>query len=570
MFKDKFNAIKYFVTLYPYRVTFAVIALFISGLAEAFSFAALIPLIGMALNDSATVPDANFLQDAVNSLFMIAGADASIGGILLLITFLMTLKSFLTFYTMKEVGYICADVEADFRYKISKSLFNAEWKYLLINKTGDFSSAVSTQVENATNIFRASSLVISGIFQVSLFLIMSLTLSVMVTVSAVILGALIMLVLSRYTKLAEKSSLKLTKHQGILLSVLIDGLKSFKIYKAMGMEKRLISYLNKDILQLSSMRKKIVYSSAILNNFQEPIQIIVISLGVYFLSVYWLGDIEQLIVLVLLFHRSGQRLGLLQVYYQQIATAMPSFSFVNNVIQASKEYKEEVELGLQATMCQNINFSNVGYSYKEQQVLKGVSFNVNFGDFVSIVGESGSGKTTLLDMLLTFNKPDYGKISFDGVTINKFSKKSLRSIIGYVSQETTLFHDSIRNNITFGDESVNDDLINNSLKMAGALSFVNNLPDGLDFIVGEHGGRLSGGQRQRIGIARALLNNPKILILDEPTSALDKHSEKKVLDTLNLLHGKVTIIAVSHQKKFIDMADKVYLLDSGQITQVDR
>jgi len=566
--KRKLYPISYFVFLYPYRVIFSVVLLIISGLAEAVSFAALIPLIGLALNEGDVATNNGTLQESISNLFSLVGLSVSMANILILITALMTIKSFLTYYTTKEIGYICADVEADFRRNISQSLFNAEWKFFFKNKTGDLSSIISTQVEGAVNIFRASGLVASGFIQVVLFLAMSLMLSVPVTIFSAILGFAIMLVLSRYNKLAKESSLKLTRHQGVLLSVLIDGLKSFKIYKAMGIEGRLVNYLNKDIAQLSKMRKRIVYSSAVINNFQEPIQIIVIALGVYFLTIYWTTGIEQLIVLILLFHRSGQRLGLLQVYYQQIITAIPSFSLIIDIIQASKKFKEDINKGSKASMFNSIDFLDVKYSYGNLQVLNGVSFRIDCGEFISIVGGSGEGKTTLFDMLLGFNKPDYGKITFDGISIDDFSKKSLRSMIGYVPQEATLFHDTIRNNIIFGDTTVEDKVIKEVLKQSGSLSFVENLPGGLDFIVGENGCKLSGGQKQRIGIARALLNNPRILILDEPTSSLDKGSEMIILNTLKLLRGRMTILAISHQQGLINVADKVYKLESGQVSRI--
>jgi len=310
-----------------------------------------------------------------------------------------------------------------------------------------------------------------------------------------------------------------------------------------------------------------VLSGAVLKNFQEPVQIIVIAAALYFLTQYWEHGTEQLVVLILLFYRTGQRLNLLQVYYQQIATAIPPFWLVIDTIKSARNAEEEINIGSKAIMKKNIVFDNVYYSYGKNKVLKGVNVSIKSGDFVSIVGESGGGKTTLLDMILRFNTPDVGVIKFDDTPINHFSKKSLRSIIGYVQQETTLFHESIRNNLILGDLNISDEEIINVLKDSGAMDFVNNLPGKLDFIVGEHGGRLSGGQRQRIGIARALLHNPKILILDEPTSSLDKHTEKKILKVLANLHGKITIIAISHQQESIEASDRVLRISDGSITE---
>jgi ATP-binding cassette subfamily C protein len=266
-----------------------------------------------------------------------------------------------------------------------------------------------------------------------------------------------------------------------------------------------------------------------------------------------------------LFYRTGQRLGNLQIYYQQIFTAIPPFWFVTNIISSAQQEREDLKSGDEAFLNDSIIFNKVSFAYDSKNILSSVDLIIKAGDFVTIVGPSGGGKTTLTDMLLRFNNPDTGTIEIDGKNINNFSKSSMRNMIGYVPQETTLFFDSIRNNLTFGNSEITDLQLKDVLRRAGAISFVEQLPEGLDFNVGEHGGRLSGGQKQRLGLARALLNDPKILLLDEPTSSLDKKSENDILNTLNDLRGTVTIIAISHQETFVNASDKKYLLENGEL-----
>ncbi len=563
--KNRFYPIYYFLRAYPKRIIFTVFALLFSGLAEVLSFAAIIPLLGMAMFPDTGDMNQSFIESSMSTIFDTFGLEMSMGGILVLIVLLMTLKSLLSFYAMKEVGYICADVEVDLRKNMVNSLLYADWRYYLNNQTGDLSSAISTQVQNACNVFRATGLVLAGIIQVGLFSAMSLAISIPITLGGIFLGIIVMFILRNFVTLARVSAKTLAKHEGALLSTLIDGLRGIKSNKAMGLQDRLQKYLDLDIVKLADMRKRIILSSSALKNFVEPVQVFGIAISLYILSSYWNQGFEELLVLIMLFYRTGQRLGNLQIYYQQIFTAIPPFWFVMNIINNAKKEREDLKSGDEPSLNQSIVFNQVSFAYDDKNVLDKVNLNIKAGDFITIVGPSGGGKTTLTDMLLRFNKPDSGTIEIDGKNINDLNKAQLRKMVGYVPQETVLFHDTVRNNLNFGDIKISDKKLKEVLHRAGAIDFVEQLPDGLDFNVGEHGGRLSGGQKQRIGLARALLHTPKILILDEPTSALDKISENDILNTLNVLRGTVTIIAISHQETFVNASDIKYSLENGKI-----
>jgi len=565
--KNRLYPIYYFLKAYPKRSAFTVLALLSSGLAEAVSFAAMIPLLGMAILQDEVDRELGVLEAGISQIFDIAGLEVTMGGVLVLVVVLMGLKAVLSFYAMKEVGYICADVEVDFRKSMVNSLLHADWRYYLNNQTGDLSTAISTQIQSACNIFRATGLVLAGLIQVGLFSAMSMTISLPITLGGVLLGLIVIFMLRNFVTLARVSAKMLAKHEGTLLSTLIDGLRGIKSNKAMGLQDRLQKYLEHDIEKLATMRKRIILSSAVLKNFAEPVQVLGIAVALFLLASYWQGGVEELLVLILLFYRTGQRLGNLQIYYQQIFTAIPPFWFVTNIISSAQEEREDLKSGDEASLNHSIIFNKVSFAYDSKNVLNNVDLKINAGDFITIVGPSGGGKTTLTDMLLRFNNPDTGTIEIDGKNINNFSKLSLRKMIGYVPQETVLFYDSVRNNLTFGDLEITDAKLKEALGRAGAISFVEQLPEGLDFVVGEHGGRLSGGQKQRLGLARALLHSPKILLLDEPTSSLDKKSEDDILQTLDDLRGSVTIIAISHQQTFVNASDRKFLLKNGKVTE---
>ena len=565
--KNRLYPIYYFLKAYPKRSAFTVLALLSSGLAEAVSFAAMIPLLGMAILQDEADRELGVLEAGISQIFDIAGLEVTMGGVLVLVVVLMGLKAVLSFYAMKEVGYICADVEVDFRKSMVNSLLHADWRYYLNNQTGDLSTAISTQIQSACNIFRATGLVLAGLIQVGLFSAMSMTISLPITLGGVLLGLIVIFMLRNFVTLARVSAKMLAKHEGTLLSTLIDGLRGIKSNKAMGLQDRLQKYLEHDIEKLATMRKRIILSSAVLKNFAEPVQVLGIAVALFLLASYWQGGVEELLVLILLFYRTGQRLGNLQIYYQQIFTAIPPFWFVTNIISSAQEEREDLKSGDEASLNHSIIFNKVSFAYDSKNVLNNVDLKINAGDFITIVGPSGGGKTTLTDMLLRFNNPDTGTIEIDGKNINNFSKLSLRKMIGYVPQETVLFYDSVRNNLTFGDLEITDAKLKEALGRAGAISFVEQLPEGLDFVVGEHGGRLSGGQKQRLGLARALLHSPKILLLHEPTSSLDKKSEDDILQTLHDLRGSVTIIAISHQQTFVNASDRKFLLENGKVTE---
>ncbi|WFB65098.1 ABC transporter ATP-binding protein [Sphingobacterium sp. WM] len=215
-----------------------------------------------------------------------------------------------------------------------------------------------------------------------------------------------------------------------------------------------------------------------------------------------------------------------------------------------------------------IEFNNVNFAYEETEVLKDINITINKGETVALVGPSGGGKSTLVDLIPRFMDASSGSITIDGLDVKDLKQDSLRRIIGVVNQESILFNDSIFNNIAFANAEATEEQVIQAAKIANAHNFIMGTEQGYQTNIGDRGSKLSGGQRQRICIARAVLKNPPIMLLDEATSALDTESERLVQDSLYKLMENRTTVVIAHRLSTIQNADKIIVLEAGQIVEV--
>ena len=218
-----------------------------------------------------------------------------------------------------------------------------------------------------------------------------------------------------------------------------------------------------------------------------------------------------------------------------------------------------------------VSFENVDFYYDENVwVLKDINLTIRKGEMIAFVGPSGSGKSTLLNLLPRFYDPQKGVIKLDGTDVRDYRLQDLRRLMGIVTQDTILFNDTIRNNIAYGIENINDDQIIEAAKIANAWEFIERMDNGLDSMIGEKGTLLSGGQKQRISIARAILKNPDILILDEATSALDSESEKLVQKAIDNLLENRTVLVIAHRLSTVMHANRIVVLNNGKIESIGK
>ncbi|MCR5835898.1 MAG: ABC transporter ATP-binding protein/permease [Lachnospiraceae bacterium] len=246
-----------------------------------------------------------------------------------------------------------------------------------------------------------------------------------------------------------------------------------------------------------------------------------------------------------------------------IAKGTESITSVGEVLLAHdvENYKGKKKL---KNVIGDFKFINTSFAYEDgKEILSDLNFKVNHGETIALVGESGAGKTTILNLVIGFNKPTGGMVTLDGYDMNDLNLRTYRQHLAVVPQATILFSGSIRDNITYGLNSYTEEQLNAAVKAANLSSFIESLPEGLDTMIGEHGGKLSGGQRQRLSIARALIRQPKVIILDEATSALDSNSEREIQTALDNLVSDRTTFVVAHRLSTIRNADKIAVIGNG-------
>jgi len=214
-----------------------------------------------------------------------------------------------------------------------------------------------------------------------------------------------------------------------------------------------------------------------------------------------------------------------------------------------------------------ITFNNMSFSYDSKPTLKRLNLTILKGKTVALVGPSGGGKSTMVDLLARFYEVTDGDIQIDGISIRDYDVHSLRKLMGIVTQESLLLHDTVFNNIAFGRPEATEQAVVVAAKIANAHEFIQELPQGYDTVIGERGNRLSGGQAQRLSIARAVLGNPPILILDEATSSLDSVSERLVQEALNNFMQDRTAIVIAHRLSTIRYADEILVIEEGKIVE---
>ncbi|MBI0421154.1 MAG: ABC transporter ATP-binding protein [Nitrosospira sp.] len=549
-----------YIMVFPRRSVLVMIALLAAGIAEGLSLTALLPLLSVAVGDASSSETGRTVLQAMQRI----GIEPTISTMLLIIVIGMITKSLILLLANRQVGYAVAHVASKLRQELIEALIASRWQYYLRQPAGSLANSVATEAYRAAQGFEHAANVMALSIQVIIYSTVALFISWEATLVSLVLGAAMLLVLQNLVRAAGKAGNKQTHLLRHLMSYLADVLTSVKSLKAMARDDVADAILRDETKQLEKATRREVMSREALLAMQEPMLATLIAGGLYLALVAWQLSLASVMVMVFLLTRVQSLLNKAQRRYQHLVVQESAYWALRTAIKDAQD-AAEITVGTQRpTLQQGISLRHISFNYDKKSIFQDMSIEIPVNSFTSITGPSGAGKSTLLDLLCGLAEPQSGEILIDGISLNEIDLRHWRRMIGYVSQDTILLHDTILSNILIGAPDLTQADAEQALQQAGAWDFVCSLPAGLLTVVGERGGLLSGGQRQRIAIARALAHRPLFLLLDEPTSALDPDSEKVICETLQRLAQSHTIIAVSHQPAVINAADRIFTLSKGK------
>ena len=494
--------------------------------------------------------------------------------ICILLFFIYVLKNIFFYFNNISISFIQNKIIRDIRSDLFKHIAALPISFYKKTNSSEIISIIIRDVAAMRSAFAVSiqKLIVEPI-NILFFLILLIIISpimTLITVPTILISGYIIIKIGKSIRRKAKRS---SKQIAGLMNVLNDSINGIRIVKAFNNEEYEYNRFNIE----NNKYFNLVFRQAKLGHMTIPINdLIGISIGVILL---WYGgssvldgtglspdDFMRFIILLFAVMQPARKLASVNTQIQSgLASADRAFMLLDEPIEKD-DTNNSIDIN---TFNDSIIFEKINFKYSDSKklVLNDINLKINKGEKIAFVGISGGGKSTLIDLIPRFHNPISGTIKIDNNDIKNISIKSLRSIMGIVTQDTILFNTTISNNIAYGLKNISIDKIINAAKEANAHSFIKKLPNGYDTMLNEKGFNLSGGQRQRISIARALLKNPQIIILDEATSNLDTESENKVKKAFSKLMNDKTVIIIAHRLSTINEVDRIFVIKEGKIIE---
>jgi ATP-binding cassette subfamily C protein len=536
---------------------------------EGISLLLLMPLLAMiGIEEPSSMPrvEAGFI-----SLMGLLSVEPTLTSALVFFVSLAGLRALLIRMQSSLTASVREDITLAMRIRVYRTIADAEWKFLVTRRQSEFVHVLDGEIRSigvaAQQIIDLGVLIAVALLYLALAFHFSPIMSVIVLCCSALLAWVVRGSLGKARTVGKRTSAA-RKELHSAISEHIASIKTAKSFGATDAHAADFEYLSRALRQANleltagqtNLQQRLEFGSTLL-----LAAIVYVSLEIYSVSA------AQLLVLLFIFYRLMPRLVTVYRQVQSLAGVLP---VLDNVIELERECAAAAEpLAVSeddVTFDSNISFQGVSFAYlsrAKKPALHDIDLEISAGLTTAIVGSSGAGKSTLADLLIGLITPTSGRIMIDAEVLSPERLTAWRRHISYVSQETFLFHDTVRANLTWARADASDQELLQALRLAAADDFVAALPQGLDTVLGERGVLLSGGERQRLSLARAILRRPRILVLDEATSSLDSENELKIQHAIESLHQQMTIVVITHRLSTIRHADVIYVIENGRVVE---
>ena len=555
------------------------------ALFSALSFAALMPMLNVLFGKNKKLAEPpvyedlgklkDYFTDYMNYQITQNSGDDPMSGLVIavaLILVLFFLKNLFNYLAMYFITFLRNGALKDIRNTMYKKIVDLPISYFSEKRKGDTIARITSDVLEIQHSFLSIlELIVREPLTILFTILVMFLISVKLTIFVFIFIPLAGMVISRIGKSLKRKSDKVQKEQGEFLSIVEETLGGLRVIKAFNSESKFYQTFKNSTYRFFKFSNSLLNRQNLASPTGEFLGILVIGI------LLWFGGrmvlIDQTLDPAAFITYMGLAYNILTP-----AKAISKASYavkkgnaaaerVLEILQSENPVKDPENGFGKTDFTEEIRFDKVSFKYEDDYVLEDFDLTLKKGHTVALVGQSGSGKSTVANLISRFYEVNHGKITIDGMDIKDMTKKSLRNLMGLVTQDSILFNDTVRNNIALGKANASEEEILAAAKIANAHEFITQLPEGYDTNIGDGGNKLSGGQKQRLSIARAVLKNPPIMVLDEATSALDTESERLVQDALEKMMQNRTSLVIAHRLSTIQNADAIVVMNKGRIVE---
>ena len=502
--------------------------------------------------------NASFISLYLENFLNYLNIKKSFGVFLFIFILLNILKYSMTTIISVAIVNIKYSITYRLNNNLANSIYQSKWKFFGDKNTGIILNSFTNVITKITTGISDIAIQISLIFRIISYLSIPLLLNWKITLTTIFFVGIFTLPIKILNKYAYYWGQRNNFYDNQLLKNISESYQGAKIIFGFNLNKFAVKKIMTSLENTISFAKKNLISQTIIMNGFQPVALIGLSISFF----VFFNDMRNLPEITTIFYSLISAAPSLSSFLKgnvSIINLEPALKQYNNILYDANKLsdKKNIKKKQVTKFNSSIDFEKVYFSYNsEQTILENINFKIKKNDFIIFKGESGGGKSTLIDLILGLNTPNSGTIKFDGVDLKLIDIETYRELIGYVPQDPFLFNGTIRENILL-NKNYNQNQILDALEKSNCNDFINKFPKKLETEVGDRGINISGGQRQRICLARALIRDPKILILDEPTSSLDKKSSQLIFDILKKLLNQMTIILISHNLDFIDQKENI-------------